>query len=71
MKAIIEVAKAGSAVRSARQQVAASRRANLHTDIARLELLGLVERTEAGAVLVPYESVEILVPLGQVARRPG
>lgn len=43
MKAIIEVAKAGSAVRSARQQVAASRRANLHTDIARLELFGFVE----------------------------
>lgn len=116
MKAIIEVAKAGSAVRSARQQVAASRRgrtpdfrlsfesakslfaeltparvelldtlrrvgpcsvyalakaaernySNVHTDIARLELLGLVERTEEGAVSVPYETVEILVPLAQV-----
>lgn len=117
MKAIIEVAKAGSAVRSAREQLAASRRgetadyhlsfesakslfadltparvelldtlrrvgpssvyalakaaernySNVHTDIARLELLGLVERTEEGAVSVPYESVEILVPLAQVA----
>ena len=116
MKAIIEVAKAGSAVRSARQQVAASRRgrtpdfrlsfesakslfaeltparvelldtlrrfgpcsvyalakaaernySNVHTDIARLEVLGLVERTEEGAVSVPYETVEILVPLAQV-----
>ena len=66
MKAVIEVAKAGSAVRSARKQVAASRRANLHTDIARLELLGLVERTGAAAVSVPYESVEILLPLAQV-----
>lgn len=117
MKAIIEVAKAGSAVRSARRQVEASRRgrtpdfrlsfesskslfadltparvelldtlrrvgpcsvyalaksaernySNVHTDIARLEVLGLVERTEEGAVSVPYESVEILLPLSQVA----
>lgn len=117
MKAIIEVAKAGSAVRSARQQLAASRQgrtpdfrlsfesakslfadltparvelldtlrrvgpcsvyalakaaernySNVHTDIARLEVLGLVERTEEGAVSVPYESVEILLPLAQVA----
>src|SRR5882724_10531737 len=32
---------------------------NVHTDIARLEVLGLVERTEEGTVSVPYESVEI------------
>jgi predicted transcriptional regulator len=117
MKAIIEVSKAGSAVRAARQQLAASRKgnapdfrlsfesakslfadltparvelldtlrrvgpcsvyalakaaernySNVHTDIARLEVLGLVERTEEGAVSVPYEAVEILVPLAQVA----
>lgn len=117
MKAIIEVAKRGSAVRSARQQLAASRRgqspdfhlsfesartlfseltparldlldtlrrigpcsvyalakaaernySNVHTDIARLEELGLVERTDEGAVSVPFEAVEILVPLAQVA----
>ena len=117
MKAIIEVAKRGSAVRAARQQLAATRRgrapdfrlsfesakslfaeltparvdlldalrrvgpcsvyalakaaernySNVHTDIARLEVLGLVERTEEGAVSVPYESVEILVPLAQLA----
>ena len=117
MKAIIEVAKTGSSVRAARQQLAASRRgaspdfrlsfesarslfaeltparvelldtlrrvgpcsvyalakaaqrnySNVHTDIARLEVLGLVERTEEGTVSVPYESVEILVPLAQVA----
>jgi predicted transcriptional regulator len=116
MKAIIEVAKPGSAIRAARQQIAASRRgrspdfrlsfesakslfadltparvdlmdtlrrvgpcsvyalakaaernySNVHTDIARLEVLGLVERTEEGVVSVPYESVEILVPLAQV-----
>ena len=117
MKAIIEVAKRGSAARAARQQILAARRgraadfrlsfesarslfadltlarvelldtlrrvgacsvyalaksaernySNVHSDVARLEELGLIERTEEGAVCVPYESVEILVPLAQVA----
>jgi len=117
MKAIIEVAKRGSAVRAARQQLAASRRgkspdfrlsfestrslfadltparvdlldtlrrvgpcsvyalakaakrnySNVHSDIARLEVLGLIERDEEGSVSVPYESVEIFVPLAQIA----
>lgn len=117
MKAIIEVARRGSAVRSARAQLAAARRgvspdyrlsfesartlfseltparvdlldtlrrvgpcsvyalakaaernySNVHSDISRLEELGLVERTEDNQVSVPYESVEILVPLAQVA----
>ena len=118
MKAIVEVAKRGCAVRSARQQLAASRRgqspdfhlsfesartlfseltparldllgtlrrvgpcsvyalakaaernySNVHTDIARLEELGLVQRTDEGSVSVPFEAIEILVPLAQVAR---
>jgi predicted transcriptional regulator len=117
MKAIVEIAKRGSAVRAARQQLAAVRRgqapdfrlsfesaralfaeltparldlldtlrrvgpcsvyalakaaernySNVHTDIARLEELGLVERTEEGAVSVPFDAVEIIVPLAQVA----
>jgi predicted transcriptional regulator len=117
MKAIIEVAKRGSAVRAAREQLAASRRgrspdfrlsfesarslftdltparvdlldtlrrvgpcsvyalaktaernySNVHSDVVRLEELGLIERTEEGSVSVPYESVEILVPLAQIA----
>jgi predicted transcriptional regulator len=117
MKAIIEVAKRGSAVRAARQQLTAARRgkapdfrlsfesarslfaeltparvdlldtlrrvgpcsvyalakaaernySNVHTDIARLETLGLIERDAEGSISVPYESVEILVPLAQVA----
>jgi len=117
MKAIIEVSKRGSAVRSARAQLAAGRRgaapdfrlsfesaralfseltparvdlldtlrrvgpcsvyalakaadrnySNVHTDVGRLEELGLVERNDEGAISVPYESVEILVPLAQVA----
>ncbi len=40
---------------------------NVHTDVSRLEELGLIERAEGDAVSVPYESVEILVPLAQVA----
>lgn len=38
---------------------------NVHTDVARLEELGLIERTEEGEVMVPYESVEIVVPLAR------
>lgn len=40
---------------------------NVHTDVGRLELLGLIERTEEGTIHVPFESVEILLPLAQVA----
>ena len=40
---------------------------NVHTDVARLEWLGLVERAEDGAVSVPFEAVEIRVPLARVA----
>lgn len=117
MKAIIEVAKRGSAVRAARQQVAAARKgkstdyrlsfesarslfaeltparvdlldtlrrvgpcsvyalakaaernySNVHTDVARLEELGLIQRLDETTVSVPYDSVEISVPLAQVA----
>jgi predicted transcriptional regulator len=38
---------------------------NVHTDVARMEELGLIDRTESGEVLVPYESVEIVVPLAR------
>lgn len=40
---------------------------NVHTDVSRLEELGLIERSEDGMVSVPFESVEILFPLAQVA----
>jgi len=40
---------------------------NVHTDVSRLEELGLIERSEDGAISVPFESVEILVPLAHVA----
>ena len=39
---------------------------NVHTDVARLEELGLIERGAEASVLVPYDAVEILVPLSQV-----
>lgn len=38
---------------------------NVHTDVARMEELGLIERTEGSEVMVPYESVEIVVPLAR------
>ena len=40
---------------------------NVHTDVARLEEQGLIARSEDGGVSVPFESVEILFPLAQVA----
>ena len=40
---------------------------NVHTDVSRLEELGLIERSEEGAISVPYEAVEILLPLAQSA----
>ena len=117
MKAIIEVAKRGAAIRSAKQQITAARLgqepdyrlsfesarmlfseftparlelldtlrrvgpcsvyalakaaernySNVHTDVARLEELGLIERGVEASVLVPYDAVEILVLLAQVA----
>lgn len=39
---------------------------NVHYDVARLEDLGLVERTDDGMVSVPFEAVEICFPLAQV-----
>ena len=38
---------------------------NVHTDVARMEELGLIQRTDEGDILVPYESVEIVVPLAR------
>ncbi|MBL8530061.1 MAG: MarR family transcriptional regulator [Burkholderiales bacterium] len=40
---------------------------NVHTDTTRLEELGLIERSEDGSISVPFEAVEIVVPLAQVA----
>jgi predicted transcriptional regulator len=48
-------------------KVAERNYSNVHADVERLEELGLIERTDEGEISVPYESVEILVPLAQVA----
>lgn len=40
---------------------------NVHADVARLEALGLVERTDKGKFCVPFESVEIRFPLAHPA----
>jgi predicted transcriptional regulator len=40
---------------------------NVHTDVSRLEELGLIERSEDGAVSVPFDAVEIRFPLARVA----
>jgi predicted transcriptional regulator len=40
---------------------------NVHADVARLEELGLIERSDKDAIFVPFDAVEILVPLAQVA----
>src|SRR4030067_3422224 len=36
---------------------------NVHTDVSRLEELGLIERGEEETILVPYESVAVLMLL--------
>jgi predicted transcriptional regulator len=38
---------------------------NVHADVARMEILGLIDRGDKGEILVPYESVEIVVPLAR------
>ena len=40
---------------------------NVHTDVSRLEELGLIERAENGMVSVPFEAVEIRFPLARAA----
>jgi predicted transcriptional regulator len=40
---------------------------NVHTDLTRLQELGLVERGEDGSLQVPFDRVEILLPLAQAA----
>jgi len=40
---------------------------NVHRDVAALEGLGLIERDDSGAVLVPFERVEIHLGLAAAA----
>lgn len=38
---------------------------NVHTDASRLEELGLIERNDDGTISVPYDAVEIRLPLAR------
>jgi predicted transcriptional regulator len=117
MKVIIEIAQAGSAIRAARKQLAASQQgispdfclsfesakslfseltparldlldtlsriapcsiyalaksadrnySNVHTDVVRLEELGLIDRAEDGSIIVPFDAVEIRMPFAKAA----
>lgn len=40
---------------------------NVHTDVARLTELGLVERVDEAQVRVPFDAVEIHLPLARAA----
>ena len=46
-------------------KAAARNYSNVHTVDARLEELGLLDRHENGEISVPYDSVEILLPLAR------
>jgi predicted transcriptional regulator len=40
---------------------------NVHADVSALESLGLLERSSDGTVSVPFEAIEIRMPLARVA----
>ena len=48
-------------------KVAGRNYSNVHTDVSRLQELGLIERALDGMISVPFEAVEIRFPLAQVA----
>jgi predicted transcriptional regulator len=48
-------------------KVAERNYSNVHTDVVRLLELGLVERGDDGMVFVPFDAIEIRLPLAQVA----
>jgi predicted transcriptional regulator len=48
-------------------KTAARNYSNVHTDALRLQELVLIERSEDGSISVPFEAVEIPVPLAHVA----
>jgi predicted transcriptional regulator len=116
MKAIIEVAKRGSTISAARQQLSQAqtgqaidyrlffespytlfneltpirlellnklsqlgtcsiemlaktetKNVNLKADVSRLEELGLIESTTEGIIFVPFDAIEIVMPLAKAA----
>lgn len=40
---------------------------NVHTDVARLLELGLIERKDDGSITVPFERIEVRLPLADAA----
>lgn len=59
--------RAGPSSVYALAKVAERNYSNVHTDVSRLEELGLIERAEDGMVSVPFEAVEIRFSFAQVA----
>jgi predicted transcriptional regulator len=46
---------------------AARNYSNVHADVSRMEELGLIERTPDGSIIVPFEAIEIRLPLRRAA----
>jgi predicted transcriptional regulator len=61
------LSKLGSCSVYALAKAAARNYSNVHTDITRLEELGLVERTTDDNITVPFTAVEIRMPFAQAA----
>jgi predicted transcriptional regulator len=59
--------RAGACSVKALAKAAERNYSNVHTDVSRLEELGLVERTEDGMIFVPFDAIEIRFPLARVA----
>jgi len=68
MKAIIEIAKPGAPcnVHTLAQTIALNY-ADVYNDVIRLEKLGLIERADNEMIIVPFNSIEILMPLAKAA----
>jgi predicted transcriptional regulator len=62
--------KAGACSVDALAKAAECHGSNVHTDVARLEELGLTVRNDDSTLCVPFDAVEILLPLarGDVSR---
>ena len=61
------LSKAGPCSVYALAKLAKRNDSNLQADVNKLEELGLIERTEEGEISVPFEAVEIFMPLAKAA----
>ena len=59
--------RAGPSSIYAVEKAAGRNYSNVHTALTRLQELGLVERSDDGLLQVPFDSVEILLPLARAA----